>query len=50
MTGSLGFIGSNFILYLKENFPDIQITNLDAELIGSNKKSLHDVESSKNYF
>lgn len=49
VTGGLGFIGSNFILYLKKNFPDVKITNLDAGLMGSNEKNLVDVENDKNY-
>ncbi len=49
VTGGLGFIGSNFILYLKKNFPDVKITNLDAGLMGSNEKNLVDIENDKNY-
>lgn len=40
VTGGYGFIGSNFILYSLKNFPKIKITNLDAMLMGSNKKNL----------
>lgn len=49
ITGGLGFIGSNFILYLHKKFPDIQITNLDAGFIGSNEKSLESISSNSKY-
>ena len=49
VTGGLGFIGSNFILYMRKNFPDVKITNLDAGLMGSNEKNLLDIENDKNY-
>lgn len=48
VTGGLGFIGSNFILHVQENYPDIKITNLDAKLEGSNKLNLSQVNR-KNY-
>jgi dTDP-glucose 4,6-dehydratase len=49
VTGGLGFIGSNFIHFLNQNYPEIEITNLDAGLIGSNEKSLEEINSKKNY-
>ncbi len=48
VTGGLGFIGSNFILHLIQNYPDIKITNIDAEVLGSNKKNLSNLKN-KNY-
>ena len=48
VTGGLGFIGSNFILkLLKKN--DVEITNVDAELFGSNHKNLSDIKNSNKY-
>ena len=48
VTGGLGFIGSNFILkLLKKN--DVEITNVDAELFGSNHKNLSDIKNSDKY-
>ena len=44
VTGGLGFIGSNFIHFLNQNYPEIEITNLDAGLIGSNEKSLEEIK------
>jgi len=49
VTGGLGFIGSNFILELIRKYPSIKITNLDAKLLGSNVKNLHEVEKNKRY-
>jgi dTDP-glucose 4,6-dehydratase len=40
VTGGLGFIGSNFILEVLKNNSDMEITNVDAELYGSNKMNL----------
>ena len=49
VTGGLGFIGSNFIVKLLKNFQDIHITNVDAELMGSNQKNLFEINQSPNY-
>jgi len=49
VTGGLGFIGSNFILNLLKNSDDFHVTNVDAQLYGSNNKSLHEITNSKNY-
>ena len=49
VTGGLGFIGSNFILKILNEYKDFSIINVDAEFFGSNKKNLEHVESSPNY-
>jgi len=49
VTGGLGFIGSNFILYILEKHPDFEIINIDAEFIGSNKKNLASIKKGANY-
>jgi dTDP-glucose 4,6-dehydratase len=49
ITGGLGFIGSNFILDLLRKYPDIEITNVDDQLYGSNSKNLTDLEHDKRY-
>jgi dTDP-glucose 4,6-dehydratase len=49
VTGGLGFIGSNFILNVIQNFTNFKITNLDDQLYGSNIKNLSDIKDSKNY-
>lgn len=49
VTGGLGFIGSNFILHIIRNYPDFKVTNIDAELTGSNKQNLKDIKNNRNY-
>ncbi|MBC8250452.1 MAG: dTDP-glucose 4,6-dehydratase [Candidatus Nitrosopelagicus sp.] len=48
VTGGLGFIASNFILKLLER-NDIDITNIDAELYGSNHRNLSKVKNLDRY-
>ena len=48
VTGGLGFIGSNFILKLLEH-DNIEITNVDAELYGSDHRNLSQIKNSTNY-
>ncbi len=49
VTGGLGFIGSNFILYVRDKYPKFKITNIDAQLPGSNKQNLNGLQNNKNY-
>ncbi len=49
VTGGLGFIGSNFILTALSKNPEFKITNVDAELSGSNHKSLESLNNNPNY-
>jgi len=49
VTGGLGFIGSNFILNVIQNYDDFQVTNVDDHLHGSNSQNLLDINNSKNY-
>ena len=49
VTGGLGFIGSNFILTTLNQNPEYTITNVDAELFGSNHKSLDSLKNNSNY-
>ena len=49
VTGGLGFIGSNFILKALKKNSEIKITNVDAELSGSNHKSLESLKNNLNY-
>ena len=49
VTGGLGFIGSNFILQILKNYEDFEITNVDAELYGSHKDNLNEIENFPNY-
>ena len=49
VTGGLGFIGSNFILFTLKNYPKIKITNVDARLTGSNLMNLDEIKKSRKY-
>ncbi len=49
VTGGAGFIGSNFIRYVLENQPDVQVTNFDALTYAGNLESLKDLADSPNY-
>ena len=49
ITGGLGFIGSNFIRYFLNKYPDYEITSIDAVTYAGNPKNLRDVEKNKNY-
>ena len=49
VTGGLGFIGSNFISNLLKESNDFEIVNVDAELYGSNKGNLSEIQDNKKY-
>jgi dTDP-glucose 4,6-dehydratase len=49
VTGGLGFIGSNFILYWLNRYPDDFIVNLDALTYAGNPDNLQDVQHLPNY-
>ena len=49
VTGGAGFIGSNFIHYLLEKYPEVKITNLDALTYAGNLENLESVENNPNY-
>jgi len=49
VTGGLGFIGSNFILQVLKNNSDFSVTNIDAELTGSDHHNLDELKNSPNY-
>jgi len=49
VTGGLGFIGSNFILKILQNYNDFTVTNVDACLYGSNEANLVDIKNNSNY-
>lgn len=49
VTGGLGFIGSNFILYELKNYNDLEIINLDKETYASNSRYLDTVENDTRY-
>ena len=49
VTGGLGFIGSNFILYELKNYNDVEIINVDKETYASNKQNLAIIENDSRY-
>ncbi|MBD3238749.1 MAG: dTDP-glucose 4,6-dehydratase [Candidatus Moranbacteria bacterium] len=49
ITGGAGFMGSNFIHYLLNNYPDYQIVNFDKLTYAGNLDNLSHVENNKNY-
>lgn len=49
VTGGCGFIGSNFIKYMLEKYPDYKITNLDNLSYSGDIKNLDEVKNNPNY-
>lgn len=49
VTGGAGFIGSNFIHYWIQHYPQDQIINLDALTYAGNLDNLSDIEAANNY-
>ena len=49
ITGGAGFIGSNFIKYMLNKYPNYEIINLDALTYCGNLENLIDIESNPNY-
>jgi dTDP-glucose 4,6-dehydratase len=49
ITGGAGFIGSNFIRYILNKYPDYKIINLDILNYCGNLENLRDIENNPNY-
>ena len=49
VTGGAGFIGSCFVRYMLNKYPDYKIINLDALTYCGNIQNLKDIENNKNY-
>lgn len=49
ITGGAGFIGSNFIKYMVNKYPNYDFINLDSLTYCGNLENLEDVESNENY-
>lgn len=49
VTGGAGFIGSNFVLYMLQKYPDIEIVNLDKLTYAGNLENLTSVEKNPRY-
>lgn len=49
MTGGLGFIGSNFIHHIIKSREDLEVTNVDAHLMGSNPANVKQLAGNARY-
>jgi dTDP-glucose 4,6-dehydratase len=49
VTGGAGFIGSNFVRYMLDTYPDYEIVNLDALTYAGNLENLTGVEDDPRY-
>lgn len=49
VTGGAGFIGSNLILYLHNNYPDVEIVNIDKLTYASDLSYLEPIKQSDRY-
>lgn len=49
ITGGAGFIGSNFILYFHNKYPDYQIINLDKLTYAGNQENLEEMKGADRY-
>ena len=49
ITGGAGFIGSNFIRFILDKYPDCNVTNLDKITYAGNLDNLKDINNNKNY-
>lgn len=49
VTGGLGFIGSNFIRHMLEEYNDYRVINLDIQTYAGNPDNLKDIEKNPNY-
>lgn len=49
ITGGAGFIGSNFVKYINDKYPDYEIVNFDLLTYCGNLENLKDIEFNDNY-
>ena len=49
ITGGCGFIGSNFIHYMKDTYPDYKIINLDCLTYSGNLENLKGIKADEHY-
>ena len=49
VTGGAGFIGSNFVRYMLDTYPEDQIVNLDVLTYAGNLENLSDIEDNPRY-
>ncbi|MFV0414152.1 MAG: GDP-mannose 4,6-dehydratase, partial [Oscillospiraceae bacterium] len=49
VTGGAGFIGSNYILYMLAQHPELRIVNLDKLTYAGNLENLREIEGSERH-
>lgn len=49
VTGGAGFIGSNFVIYMLNKYPEYKIVNVDALTYAGNLENLSEVQHNPNY-
>lgn len=49
VTGGAGFIGSNFVLYMLNKYPNYKIVNVDALTYAGNLENLTEIQNNPNY-
>ena len=49
VTGGCGFIGSNFVRYMIEKYPEVKICNLDKMTYAGNEENLLDLKEEQRY-
>ncbi|GGH63989.1 dTDP-glucose 4,6-dehydratase [Paenibacillus silvae] len=49
VTGGAGFIGSNFVMYMLEQYPDYEIINVDALTYAGNLENLRSLEGNNRH-
>lgn len=49
VTGGAGFIGSNYVMYMLEQYPDYEIINVDALTYAGNLENLKSLEGNKRH-
>ncbi|MEC0206307.1 dTDP-glucose 4,6-dehydratase [Paenibacillus lautus] len=49
VTGGAGFIGSNFVLYMMQQYPEYKIINMDALTYAGNLENLKSIETNQNF-
>ncbi|NOU90919.1 dTDP-glucose 4,6-dehydratase [Paenibacillus sp. LMG 31460] len=49
ITGGMGFIGSNFILYMMKKYPEYHVYNLDLLTYAAHRDNVSEVENLSNY-
>jgi dTDP-glucose 4,6-dehydratase len=49
VTGGAGFIGSNFIIYMLQKYPELDIVNMDALTYAGNLENLNSIQNHPHY-